>query len=57
MLTFTRFAICPTCVEIQEEWHRAKNDSQKKLWHQAKEQHYNDVGAECKSSIVNFCHH
>jgi hypothetical protein len=56
-LSFTRFAICPTCVEIQEEWHRAKTDGSKKLWHQAKEQHYNDVGAECNPSVIKFWSH
>jgi hypothetical protein len=38
-----RFAICPICVEIQEEWHRAKTPALKKLWHDTKQQHYNDV--------------
>jgi hypothetical protein len=32
-------------VEIQEEWHRAKTPALKKLWHEMKEQHYNDVRA------------
>jgi hypothetical protein len=30
-------------VEIQEEWHRAKTPALKKLWHEMKDQHYNDV--------------
>jgi hypothetical protein len=43
MLPLNRFALCSTCVEVQEEWHKAKSDGEKKLWKQAKEQHHNDV--------------
>jgi hypothetical protein len=39
-----RFAVCATCMEIQEEIARAGKDrATKRLWSNAKEQHYTDV--------------
>jgi hypothetical protein len=60
-----RFALCPTCVEIQENWHKAKTDGTRELWRQTREAHYNDVGIwsifmltktcyECSSSKTPF---
>ena len=40
---FGRFSVCSTCVEIQEEYHRAKTPLMKTHWHEAREQHYNAV--------------
>jgi hypothetical protein len=43
-IKYCRFAVCATCMEIQEEIARAGKDlTTKRLWSNAKEQHYTDV--------------
>jgi hypothetical protein len=40
---YHRFAICSTCVDINDEISKATSDAQKLQWQRAKQQHLNDV--------------